>query len=90
VDPPDVSKRLRDRLSVRFTFLSDPAGELLDELGIRHREGRDGTDIAYPTAVLVDADGLVRWIYQSDTYRQRARPEEVLAAIAALDGSRLR
>jgi hypothetical protein len=36
--------------------------------------------------MVVDADGKVRWIYQSDTYRQRARPKEVLAAIAALDG----
>ena len=88
VDPPGVSKRLRDRLSVRFTFLSDPAGELLDQLGIRHRGGGDGSDIAYPTSILVDAEGRVRWIYQSDTYRQRARPEDVLAAIVALGESR--
>ncbi len=58
---------------------------LLDGLGIRHRGGRnDGVDIAYPTAVLVDADGVVRWIFHADTYRERASPEEVFAAIAAL------
>jgi peroxiredoxin len=85
VDPPERSRRLRDRLKSRFTFLSDPEGVLLDQLGIRHRGGRDdGADIAYPTAVLVDGDGIVRWIFQSDTYRERARAEEIFAAIDAL------
>jgi peroxiredoxin len=85
VDPPAASRRMRERLKSRFTFLADPEGLLLDGLGIRHRGGRnDGADIAYPTAVLVDADGVVRWIFQSDSYRERARAEEIFAAIAAL------
>lgn len=62
---------------------------LLDALGIRHRGGReDGADIAYPTAVLVDGDGVVRWIFHSDTYRERARAEEIFAAIAELEKAR--
>jgi hypothetical protein len=44
----------------------------------------DGADIAYPTQVLVDRDGIVRWTYTSDFYRVRARPEDVFAAIADL------
>jgi len=87
VDPPDVSRRLRDRLEVQFTFLADTESALLDALGIRHHGGgADGGDIALPTAVLVDSDGIVRWIYQSDTYRERARPEQIFAAIAAMTG----
>ncbi|MCP5069372.1 MAG: hypothetical protein GY946_22635, partial [bacterium] len=35
-------------------------------------------------AVLVDADGVVRWIFQSETYRDRARADEIFAAIAEL------
>jgi peroxiredoxin len=89
VDPPATSRRLRDRLKSRFTFLSDPDGVLLDELGIRHRAGRnDGGDIAYPTAMLVDADGVVRWIFQSGTYRERARSEQIFAAIEDLPETR--
>jgi peroxiredoxin len=85
VDPPAASRRLRDRLNARFTFLADQEGILLDRIGIRHRGGRnDGVDIAYPTAVLVDADGVVRWVFQSDTYRERARAEEIFAAIEKL------
>ncbi len=84
VDPPEVSQRLKQRLRSRFTFLSDPEGVLLDPLGIRHRNGRESQDIAFPTAVLVDGSGSVRWVYHSDTYRQRARPEEVFAALDGL------
>ena len=85
VDPPDVSRALKERLKSRFTFLSDPRGTLLDALGIRHRDGTgEGKDIAFPTAILVDGQGVVRWTYQSDTYRQRARPEDIFAAVKRL------
>jgi peroxiredoxin len=85
VDPPEASRRLKERLKSRFTFLSDPEGALLDAIGIRHRGGRnDGGDIAYPTAMLVDGGGVVRWIFQSDTYVERARAEQIFAAIAEL------
>lgn len=87
VDPPEVSQRLRERLGVPFTFLADPHGELLDALGIRHRAGRDGQDIAYPAEILVDSDGIVRWTFRADSYRQRADPDHVLAASAALPPS---
>ena len=85
MDSPAASRRLKERLRSRFTFLADPEGVLLDALGIRHQAGRnDGVDIAFPTAVLVDADGVVRWIFQSGTYRERARAEEIFAAVAGL------
>ena len=85
VDPSEVSKRLKDRLRSRFTFLCDTEGTLLDALNIRHQGAMpDGGDIAFPTAVLVDGRGIVRWTFQSDTYRERARPEAIFAALETL------
>ena len=84
VDPPEVSEALRERLQCRFTFLSDPQGVLLDRLNIRHRSGHDGHDVAFPSQVLVDKSGIVRWTYQSDNLRVRARPEQIFNAIALL------
>jgi peroxiredoxin len=85
VDPPATSRRVKERLKSRVTFLADQEGALLDALGIRHQGGRnDGVDIAYPTAMLVDANGVVRWIFQSGSARERARAEEIFAAIAEL------
>lgn len=86
VDPPEVSARLKQRLEADFSFLSDPEGELLDALGIRHRAGSERGDIAFPTAILVDEKGVVRWTFQSDTYRERAHPDEIFRAIDGLDG----
>ena len=87
VDPPEVSEALRKRLNIDFTFLSDPKGVVLDALDIRHRNGRmDGGDIAFPTQILVDRDGIVRWTYVSESYRVRARPEDVFSEIDHLDG----
>jgi peroxiredoxin len=85
VDPPETSKRLKERLECDFTFLSDGEGTLLDALGIRHRDGAPGRDIAFPTAILVDSKGIVRWTYESETYRQRAHPEEIFRAIEQLN-----
>ena len=86
VDLPDASEALRKRLQCDFTFLSDPQGTVLDRLNVRHRGGRasDGGDVAFPAQVLVDKDGIVRWTYESEYYRVRARPEQVFAAIAQL------
>jgi len=85
VDRPEASRRLKQRLESRFTFLADEQGVLLDGLGIRHRAGRnDGVDISYPTAVLVDEGGIVRWIFVSETYRDRATEEDIFGAIARL------
>lgn len=89
VDPPAASRRLQERLGISFTFLADEEGALLDELGIRHQGGRDdGADIAYPTSMLVDGDGIVRWIFQSHTYRERARAEAIFGAIEELREAR--
>ncbi len=85
VDPPETSKGLKARLKSQFTFLCDTEGELLDKLNIRHRGSASG-DIAFPTAILVDAGGIVRWTYETDTYRKRARPEEIFRAIERLSG----
>jgi peroxiredoxin len=84
VDPPEASRRLKQRLSSDLTFLSDAGGVLLDEIGIRDRNGHGDSDIAYPTQVLVDGGGTIRWIYVTDDFRRRADPQDVFRAIGGL------
>jgi len=40
-------------------------------------------DLPIPTTFLVDAEGVVRWIDQSDDYQIRSEPGRVLGAIEA-------
>ena len=81
VDPPDVSAGFRKSLGAPFIFVSDQEGELLDRLNIRHTKGYHGKDIAFPTAVLVDRSGIVRWTYEMAYGNVRMRPAELFEAI---------
>ena len=76
-----MSDALRNRLSARFVFLSDQEGQLLDQLNIRHINGYRGKDIALPTAILVDKDGIVRWVYEMAYGNVRMIPKDLFEAI---------
>jgi alkyl hydroperoxide reductase subunit AhpC len=43
--------------------------------------GPDGGDIAMPTTLLVDGQGVVRWIFRPGSFLGRLSPSEMLAAI---------
>ncbi len=81
MDPPDVSEAFRRRLNAAFSFLSDRDGVLLDLLNIRHVKGYLGKDIAFPTAILADKDGIVRWTYEMAYGNVRLTPAELFEAI---------
>ncbi len=84
VDPPEVSERFRQKLGAEFTFLSDDQGVLLDKLNIRHRCGWKGKDIAFPTGILVDKHGLVRWVYEAEFGHMRMTPQDLFDAMERL------
>jgi peroxiredoxin len=42
-----------------------------------------GGDTLAPTTVLLDRDGVVRWVSRKDNYLERPPPDEVLAAVDA-------
>jgi peroxiredoxin len=85
VDSPEQNARLKARLGAGYEFLSDEQGELLDALDIRqaHRSVT-GKDTAIPTQYLLDRDGIVRWLYRTETWRVRPHPREALEAIREL------
>ncbi len=83
VDSFATNARLRRRLGAPFQFLSDPELTLIGRLGIRHkRRTREQASLAIPSQFLVDAEGVIRWIYVADTWRQRTPPGKILAAVA--------
>ena len=69
------------------TMLADPKLELTDHFGYRNRNinnfkipGRPGLPV--PTSLLIDANGTVVWMDQSDNYTRRSDPDIVSAALA--------
>ena len=74
-----------DRLPASFTFLLDPAYAFTQSYGLRWDAPQE---TAYPSTFVIDRDGLVRYAKISRTHGDRATVDDVLAAVAALNGPR--
>lgn len=71
-------------------MLPDPELAITDLYGLRNPRNfapRPGLilPLPIPTTILIDADGIVRWIDQSSDYMRRSDPAVVRAALALLD-----
>jgi len=88
-DPPDVSKRHRQKLGFTFPILSDAKTEVIRRYNLLHPGGGPKkSDISRPAEFLVDSTGTVRWLNLTDNIGARARPEQALAAFDSLNISR--
>lgn len=95
VDDPEQSEAMRRRVGLDITFASDHDGTLLDALGIADADGlvpglaaagfggsdAVGSSVYLPTTVLLDDEGVVRWVHRAENYRVRATPADVVRAI---------
>ena len=65
-----------------LTVLSDEARGLSESAGVVHPHAApDGRDIDVPTTILVDRQGVVRWVYRSPSVVARLSPDDLLRAI---------
>jgi len=65
-----------------LVVISDHDHGLSDAVGTMHaRAAPDGSDIDAPTTIVVDRQGIVRWLYRSPQVITRLSPDELLAAI---------
>jgi len=85
-DTPETIRTQRSKHGSKATMLADPDLEITDRYGLRNPtnltpKGIQGMPI--PTTLLVDAEGIVRWIDQSTNYQERSHPDKVLGAIQA-------
>ena len=85
MDALDVTKGLCQRRGYTYTFLSDPNAEVIRRYDVLHPgAGMKGHDIARPAEFLVDSSGTVRWVNLTNDLRVRARPEQMIQAVKAL------
>ena len=86
-DPNERSQKLADGLRLRYRFLSDRDLVVARRYGLVHpRGGSNGEDVPRPATVVVDRDGVVRWVSVSNNFQVRPDPDEVLRAVRALAG----
>jgi peroxiredoxin len=85
-DSAEQIRQGRRKHGLRATMLPDPQLAITDRYNLRNPKNfapKPGLIIPLPipTTILVDADGLVRWIDQASDYMHRSDPERVLRAI---------
>ena len=86
-DSPANIKRGHPDHGLKATMLSDPELEVTDQFGLRNQKiqtgppRRPGRPQPVPTSILAGADGVVRWMDQSENYQRRSAPEVVLGAL---------
>jgi peroxiredoxin len=63
-------------------ILADPGRSLAGAADVIHpHSGPGGIDSAAPTTILVDTQGVVRWLFRPENAVRRLSPDEVLAAM---------
>ena len=83
-DKPEEIRKGRGKHGLRATMLSDRDLAVTDRYNLRNTRGIRPPGVAalpIPTTILADAEGIVRWIDQSDDYQIRSDPGRVLGAI---------
>ena len=81
-DSNERSQALAERLRARYRFLTDRELTVTRRYGLVHaRGGNKGQDVPRPTTVVIDRQGIVRWLSLADNIQVRPEPGDVTRAV---------
>ena len=81
VDPLPQARQVWRRFGRRFPVLSDAKFHAMQLYGTRSPEYKNqlGISVNTPTLILIDAQGVIRWVHQAENYRVRSSWQNDLA-----------
>ncbi|MDX2275522.1 MAG: redoxin domain-containing protein [Hyphomonadaceae bacterium] len=93
--PPSHTRALAKKHDVKFEYYVDDANCAARVLGIDHPGGLPlgmqalgyASDTVLPTVIVVDKEGIVRWVHETDNYRVRPEPQTFLEALSAVSAA---
>lgn len=84
-DPNEESQRIAEGLRLGYRFLADRDLAVTRRWGLVHRGGApNGQDVPRPATVVLDREGVVRWVLVSRNIQVRPDPGDVLRAVRGL------
>ena len=84
-DSNERSQALAERLRARYRFLTDRDLTVTRRYGLVHaRGGNKGQDVPRPTTVVIDRQGIVRWLSLADNIQVRPDAGDVARAVRGL------
>ena len=81
-DDPEKLRELRDDEGLQMPFLLDPDAVIIKEYGVYNEES--DRVIPHPTALVIDKQGVVRFVRIDENYRLRPSVSELLEALGDL------
>lgn len=93
IDEHDQLRQMIERVAetdgrvLEFSLLSDPNHAVIARYGLLNQSDPQARPIPHPTVFVIDRDGVVRWKFIEINYRIRPTNEDILAALAAVQGS---
>ncbi len=73
---------MREKLGLSFPVLIDPDGATARSFGVWNE---DSGKVPYPSTVVIDRGGTIRWLRVDEDYRVRPEHDEILAALEDLE-----
>jgi peroxiredoxin len=81
-DSPEELRKGKGKHGLEAIMLSDKALIATDALGLRNIGAMSAPRaVPVPTSILVDAQGIVRWVDQSEHYTDRSNRDVVMSAL---------
>lgn len=81
-DDADKLRELRASEGLEMPFLLDPDAATIKRYGVFNEESE--RVIPHPTALIIDKDGVVRFVRVDEAYQQRPSVEELAEALLRL------
>jgi peroxiredoxin len=83
-DDPDALRSLAESEGYTFPFLLDPDGATFKAYGIFNDGDRRGRIIPHPAALIIDKQGVVRYVRVDEDYRERPSVEELIKVLEGI------
>ncbi len=75
----------KQKTGLNISLLSDSNREVIAKYGLLHpKGGYTGEDVSRPATLIVDKEGIVRWIRASTNLMVRPDPQEILEILKKL------
>ncbi len=90
VEGRDLQQMMIDRvketygIDVDYRMLTDTDHRVIDRYGVFNPDERKARLVPHPTTMVIDMDGVIRWMVVETDYRMRPENEDVMRALESV------